>query len=78
MRNRSRYIWLGVIAVIGAILVLGAWNQSPGEDPNNQGGYVIALLFFLILLFIYVPLAMRSIGGWSRHGRAHKSQEELK
>jgi hypothetical protein len=61
MTNRGRYIWLGVFGVIGAVLAWGAWHQSPGQDPDNQGGYAIVLLFFLILLFIYVPVVMRSI-----------------
>jgi hypothetical protein len=61
MTRQTRHIWLIIIAVIGAVLAIGAWHESPGEDPDNQGGYVIVLLFFLVLLFIYVPLAMRSV-----------------
>ena len=61
MTRRARHIWLALIGLIGAILALGAWDSSPGRDPDNQGGYVIALLFFLVLLFIYVPVLMRSI-----------------
>ncbi len=61
MTKRGRYIWLGVFGVIGAVLAWGAWHQSPGQDPDNQGGYAIVLLFFLILMFIYVPVVMRSI-----------------
>jgi hypothetical protein len=73
MTNRGRYIWLGVFGVIGAILAWGAWHQSPGQDSDNQGGYVIVLLFFLVMLFIYVPVVMRSIG--ARLGRRRTSDE---
>lgn len=62
MTKRGRHLWLGVFAVIAALLAWGAWHQSPGEDPDNQGGYAIVLLLFVILLFIYVPVAMRAIG----------------
>jgi hypothetical protein len=61
MTRRARHIWLALIGLIGAILALCARDTSPGQDPDNQGGYVIALLFFLVLLFIYVPVLMRSI-----------------
>jgi len=61
MTKRGRYIWLGVFGVIGALLAWGAWHQSPGQDSDNQGGYAIVLLFFLILLLIYVPLGVRSL-----------------
>jgi hypothetical protein len=67
MTKRGRYIWLGVFGVIGAVLAWGAWKQSPGQDPDNQGGYAIVLLFLLILLFIYVPVVMRSIRARLRH-----------
>jgi hypothetical protein len=61
MTKRGRYISLGIFAVIGMVLAWGAWHKSPGKDADNQGGYAIVLLFFLILLFIYVPVLMRSI-----------------
>ena len=61
MTKRARYIWLGFFSLIGTILAVGAWDNSPGQDPDNQGGYAIALLFFLILLFIYVPVITRLI-----------------
>ena len=66
MTKRGRYIWLGAFGVVGSLLAWGAWHQSPGEDPDNQGGYAIVLLFFVILLFIYVPIALRAVGGRRR------------
>jgi hypothetical protein len=74
MTKRSRYIWLGVIAAIGAILALGAWHQSPGQDPDNQGGYAIVLLFFVILILIYVPLGVRSLVALFRQSKPAKSR----
>jgi hypothetical protein len=62
--KRGRYIWLGVIGVLSAFLAWGAWQQSPGEDPDNQGGFVFVLLVLLILLFIYVAAAYRGIDAW--------------
>jgi hypothetical protein len=59
MTKRGRYIWLGVFAVIGAMLAWGAWHPSPGQDPDNQGGYAIVLLFLMILPLIYLPLGVR-------------------
>ena len=59
-------MWLVVIAVVGGMLAFAAWKRSPGEDPDNQGGYAIVLLLFVILLFIYVPLIVRWIGGRAR------------
>jgi hypothetical protein len=61
MNRRARHIWLALIALVGAIVTLCARDPSPGQGSDNQGGYVIALLFFLVLLFIYVPVLMRSI-----------------
>jgi uncharacterized membrane protein YozB (DUF420 family) len=68
MSKRTRYIWLATIAVIGGILAIGAWQNA---ESDNQGGYVVVLIFFVVLLFIYVPLAMRSItrgGGRKQEG----------
>jgi hypothetical protein len=73
MTKRGRYILLGVFGVIGALLAWGAWHQSPGQDPDNQGGYVIVLLFFLILLFIYVPLGVRSLVAFFRPSKPVES-----
>ena len=73
MTKRARYIWLGVFGVIGAVLALGAWHQSPGEDSDNQGGYAIVLLFFLILLLIYVPRGVRALIGMFRRSKQDKS-----
>lgn len=67
MTKRTRYIWLAIIALIGGILAVGAWGGSP--DHDNQGSYVLVLLFFLILLFIYVPVVMRAIGARLRRHR---------
>ncbi|HEX8339938.1 MAG TPA: hypothetical protein VF624_03420 [Tepidisphaeraceae bacterium] len=69
MTKRGRYIWLGVFGAVGAFLAWGAWHQSPGQDPDNQGGYAIVLLFFLILLLIYVPLGVRSLIGLFRQSK---------
>jgi hypothetical protein len=62
MTKRSHIIFLSVIAVIGIVLAIGAWHQSPGEDPDNQGGYAIVLLLFVVMLFVYVPVGMRWLG----------------
>jgi heme/copper-type cytochrome/quinol oxidase subunit 2 len=61
MSNRARYIWLAFFAIVGTFLAIGAWHQSPGEDPDNQGGYALVFLFFVILLSIYVPVIMRTL-----------------
>ncbi|MGN6628019.1 MAG: hypothetical protein ACTHLN_15480 [Tepidisphaeraceae bacterium] len=69
MTKRSRYIGLSVFAVIGIVLAIGAWHPSPGQDPDNQGGYAIVLLLFVVLLFIYVPVGIRWLGSrLRRHG----------
>ena len=60
MSRRTRYIWLAVIAVVGTILAIGAWRSS---DSDNQGGYVIVFVLLVVLLFIYIPLATRSMAG---------------
>ena len=69
MTKRGRYLWLGVIGVIGALLALGAWHDSLGQDGDNQGGFVIVLLFFLILLLIYVPVGVRSLTALFRRSK---------
>ena len=71
MTKLARHIWLALIGLIGAILALGAWNSAPGEDPDNQGGYAIVLLFFLVLLFIYIPVIMRSIAALRRRSESN-------
>jgi hypothetical protein len=66
MTKRARYTWLIGFAVVGTVFALGAWHQSPGEDTDNQGGFVLVLLAFVVLLLIYVPLTLRMIGGMFR------------
>jgi hypothetical protein len=61
MARRTRYISLVVLTLLAGFLAAGALRDSPGQDPDNQGGYLIVLLLFLVLLFMYVPLVMRSI-----------------
>jgi hypothetical protein len=67
MSKRSQYIWLGIFAVVGCVLALGAWQHTPGDDPDNQGGYLIVLILFLVMLFMYVPVLVRWLG--ARLGR---------
>ena len=62
MTKRFRYIWLVICMVAGGILAFGAWHHSPDADPDNQGGYAIVLLLFVVSLFVYVPTVMRWAG----------------
>ena len=69
MSKRIRYTWLTIIAAVGIWLAIGAWQQSPGQDPDNQGGYVLVFFFLVVLLCIYVSTAMRSIRARIQRGR---------
>ena len=70
MSKRIRYICLIIMTLVGTLLAIGAWHEAPGHDPDNQGGYVIALFFLLVLLWIYVATAMRAIRARFQRGRA--------
>ncbi len=74
MSKRIRYTWLIIIGVVGGFLAIGAWDQSPGQDPDNQGGYVLVFLFFIVLLCVYVSTAMRAIGARFRKSRSENRQ----
>ena len=50
MKPRSRYLLLGVFAILGSY---GAWTGVSEEQPNNQGGVLLALIGLFIVICVY-------------------------
>ncbi len=73
MTKRIRYIWLIVIIGICFPLAFRAWHQQV-EDVDEHA-LVLVLPFFIVLLLIYVPLAVRTVGAYFR--RNHEVERHL-
>lgn len=61
MTARARYRWLIGFAIVGVLLAIGAWQQSPGEDPDNQVGCLLAMLCLAILSGIYISTGIHGL-----------------
>jgi hypothetical protein len=70
---RCAVMWKRVLLIffvsVAAFLAYGAWNQSPGDDPDNQGGVALALLGILALICFVIVKLTRVITGRIRPHR---------